>query len=510
MSRRNGARLVVVLVGAAIVGCAPRMAPPPAGAALRYPDFVFPATPPSLPSSRQGERVHRGWEALQAGDTVGARREFSGALRANAGFYPADAGLGYVSLAERNYAEAVDCFTRALTRDVRYVPALVGRGDALAGVGRLDDAIRDLQAAVAARPALTDMRRRLDVLVFRHQEETLQAARTAAGAGRLDEAAADYQQAIARSPDSALLYKELAGVERRQGRTDQAAEYLRKAVLLDPSDAHAFVQLGEVLEAKGEFGAAADAYARAASLEPGDKVAASAAAARAVAGVSGLPGPFQTIAKAPQITRGDLAALVGARLGTLLQSAPRRDVVVVTDVRGHWASSWIAAVMAAGVMEPFPNHTFGPGHMVTRLELAQAASRVLELAGARRPKLAREWQAARPQISDLQPDHLGYAAAALVVAAGVMPLVEGAAFKPTRPVTGVEAIEVVTRLEGLAKRASDHLAEASISGRASPGPGTLLAGPARARGWRRLERHMMVGGTWFIRNNCGRSRRLLR
>jgi tetratricopeptide (TPR) repeat protein len=453
MRRRDGARLVIALVAVtiavAIVGCAPRMAPPPSGGALRYPDFMFPAAPAALLGAGQATRMQRGWQALQAGDAAGARREFSEALRANPMFYPADVGLGYASLAERKLAEAVDSFTRALTRDSRYVPALVGRGDALAGEGRLDDAIRDLEAAVAAQAALTDVRGRLDVLVFRHQQETLQTARTAAGAGRLDEAAADYQRAIERSPDSALLYKELAGVERRQGKTDQAAEHLRKAVSLDPSDARAFAQLGEVLEARGEFGAAADAYGRAVSLEPGEEMSARVAAARALASVSRLPPQFQAIAKAPEITRGDLAALLGARLRALLNSAPRRDAVVVTDVRGQWAASWIAVVMAAGIMEPYPNHTFGPGNRVARLDLARVASRVLNLIGARRPMLAREWQAARPQISDLPSDHLGYAAAALVVAAGVMPLAEGAAFNPKRPVSGVEAIDVVTRLEGL-------------------------------------------------------------
>jgi tetratricopeptide (TPR) repeat protein len=451
MTRPDGTLLLVALVALAIFGCAPKVAPPPAGATLRYPDFVFPAPPASLPGTSQAPRMQRGWQALQAGDAAGARREFSEALRANPGFYPADAGLGYASLAERQYADAVDSFTRALSRDARYVPALVGRGDALAGAGRLDDAIRDLGAAVAARPALTDVRGRLDVLVFRHQQEVLQTARTAANAGRLDEAVAAYQRAIDRSPDSALLFRELAGVERQQGRTDQAAEHLRKAVSLDPSDARAFAQLGEVLESRGEFGAAANAYGRAASLDPGEEISARAASARALAGVSSLPAQFQAIAKAPQITRGDLAALLGARLRALLDSAPRRDAVVVTDVRGHWAASWIAAVMAAGVMEPYPNHTFGPGNAIARLDLARAASRVLDLIGARRPRLARDWQAARPQISDLPPDNLGYEAAALVVGAGVMPLVDGTAFKPARPVSGVEAIDVVTRLEDLLK-----------------------------------------------------------
>ena len=451
MSRRDVARLVVVLAAAVIAGCAPKTAPPPSSATLRYPDFVFPAAPEALARTSLAERVQRGWLALQAGDTARARREFSAALQSNAAFYPAETGLGYASLADRDYAGAVDSFGRALSQAPRYVPALVGRGDALAGAGRRDEAIGDLEAAVAARPELTDVRRRLDVLVFRHQQETLQAARAAASAGRLDDAAAAYQRAITRSPDSALLYKELAGVERRQGRTDLAVEHLRKAVSLDPSDARAFVQLGEVLEAERDYGAAADAYGRAATLEPGAELFARAAAARAMAGVSRLPGPFQAMAKAARITRGDLAALLGVRLGALLDSAPRRDVVVVTDVTGHWAASWIAAVMRAGVMEPYPNHTFGPDDVVSRLDLARAASRVLELLAARRPRLAREWLEARPQIADVPPGHLGYPAAALVVGAGVMPLVDGADFEPSRPVSGAEAIDVVTRLEGLVR-----------------------------------------------------------
>ena len=143
---------------------------------------------------------------------------------------------------------------------------------------------------------------------------------------------------------------------------------------------------------------------------------------------------------------------MGVRLGALLDcGAPARDVVVVTDVRGHWAAPWIMAVVRAGVMEPYPNHTFGPrdrrrGASTWR----RSASRVLDLIGARRPRLARDWQAVRPRIADLSPDHLGYPAAALVVGAGVMPLVDGGAFEPTRPVSGGEAIDVVTRLEVLA------------------------------------------------------------
>lgn len=448
MKGRRAVGLAVWLVVGAMAGCAPKVAPPPAGAALRYPDFVFPAPPPALSKAGQAPRVLRGWQMLQAGDTSGARQEFSEALRANARYYPAEAALGYASLAEKRYADAVDRFTRALERDPRYVPARVGRGDALTGAGRVDDALGDLQAAVAANPSLTDVRRRMEVLAFRHQQEQLQAARAAAAAGRLDEAAEDYRRAIARSPESALLYRELAAVEQRQGRLDDAAAHLRKAAALEPGDARTFVRLGEVLEAQGDSGGAADAYERAAALEPDAGISARAATARARAHVARLPEPFQAIPAAARITRGDLAALLGVRLGGLLKAAPQRGGIVLTDVRGHWAAGWIMDVVRAGVMEPYPNHAFGPGDPVTRVDLARVASRVLELVAERRPTLAQGWREAHPRIADVPPDYLWYPAVARVVAAGVMPL-DGGAFMPARPVSGVEAIDVVSRLERL-------------------------------------------------------------
>jgi len=102
-------------------------------------------------------------------------------------------------------------------------------------------------------------------------------------------------------------------------------------------------------------------------------------------------------------------------------------------------------------MEAYPNHSFAPRLVVRRLELAQVASRVLGLIEMRRPILGRQWRAARPRISDLPASHLGYPAVAMAVGADVMPLLDGAFFRPTRVVAGSEALDVVHRLEVLAR-----------------------------------------------------------
>jgi small subunit ribosomal protein S17 len=62
-----------------------------------------------------------------------------------------------------------------------------------------------------------------------------------------------------------------------------------------------------------------------------------------------LPAEFRAIATSSQITRGDLAALIGVRLDDMFRTAPVREVVI-TDTQGHWAAAWIAPVASVSAM----------------------------------------------------------------------------------------------------------------------------------------------------------------
>jgi hypothetical protein len=203
--------------------------------------------------------------------------------------------------------------------------------------------------------------------------------------------------------------------------------------------------LADLHEKEGRYEDAAAALERVAALEPGESTAAAVARLRERAALAGLPAEYRAIEAAAQVTRGDLAALVGVRLLPLMPASRRPSAVVVTDARGHWASTWILGVTRAGLMEAFANHTFQPRAIVRRGDLAQMASRVLAaVAPPARP--------GRPAVADVAPDHLSYPAIAAVVAAGVMPLGEGGQFRASRPVTGAEAVAVITQLEQLARK----------------------------------------------------------
>ncbi len=442
---------VLVLIGLIAVGaCAPKIIPAPVVTAPRFPQFTQPPVPESLAGTSAVSAYDLGWRLFQAGDLKTAERAYATALKASPSFYPAETASGYLELSRSDPKAALPYFDSALEHRRDYVSALVGRGQTLAALERESEAAEAFAAALAADPSLVDLSRRIEVLKFRGVEKDLAAARQAARSGRPDEAIRAYQAAIASSPDSAFLYRELAAAEAEKGETDLALAHVQRATSLDPADAASFAQMGELLEARGDVDGALAAYTSALTLEPSEVVGARRDAVRARAALARLPEEYRAIAEAPQVTRADLAALIGVRLGALLQSVRTGDPVVVTDTRANWAEPWIMTVVRAGVMEPYENHTFQPRVVVRRVDLAQAASRLLQRLAAMSPTLARPWENARGRFSDMTQGHLAYPAASVAVAAGVMAVGSDTAFQPSRPVTGAEAVQAVRRLETLA------------------------------------------------------------
>jgi tetratricopeptide (TPR) repeat protein len=441
-----GCRAGVIAWLTLFAACAARtVPPPPAGGPLSFPDFVYPAPMgTSDPITTEWQDV--AWRWLQAGDLRTAEREFRAILVRQPQFAPAESGLGYVLLARRQPDEAFNRFSGALKHAPDYAPALAGRAQALLALGREAEALASLEAAAAADPSL-DLGPRIEVLRFRRTEDRIGAARLAAEQGRLDEARAAYEQAIAVSPESAFLFRELAVVEDRAGRPAKALEHLQKAVSLDPGDQKAQALLGDVLLAQNDPEGAARAYAAAQAIDPTPEISAKLAAATDRLARARLPPEYHAIAGLAEVTRGDVAAVLGNRLADLLTRRTRPGALV-TDVRSHWASEWILAVVLAGVMEPLPNHTFQPQQQVRRVDLAQIASRVLALIATAQPGQA-PWQSARATVADVSPSHPTYRAVSEAVAAGVLPLT-GDAFEPARPVSGAELLAAVARLETLA------------------------------------------------------------
>jgi tetratricopeptide (TPR) repeat protein len=451
---RSASGIAILTLLASIAACAPKtVALPDPGVAPRYPEFIFPAAPAGLGTPAVQDRHQAGWLWLQAGDLKTAERNFEASLQLMPEFYPAEAGLGWVGLARRDLDRAAGHFDRAVVANPRYVPALVGRGEALLALGDRDMALESFEAAVAADADLTSLRGRIEVLRFRGLQEHVAAARKAADAGRWQEARTAYERAIVASPESPFLFRELAVVERRAGNLTAALAHAQKAIDLEPTEPRNLLAAGEIYEAQGELAKAVEAFDAANALEPDPGIERRIDDLQEKLLLAAMPPEFQSIESSPAVSRAQLAALLGVRLDNLLRRAPRRISAVITDTRGSWASPWILLVARSGVMEVYPNHTFQPGTAVRRSDLAQAASRILSLIAAERPRLAASWRSARRTFPDVSPGHLAYPAASLAVEAGVMRPLDDGSFQLTRPVSGAEAAAAVRKLEELAETA---------------------------------------------------------
>jgi tetratricopeptide (TPR) repeat protein len=281
-------------------------------------------------------------------------------------------------------------------------------------------------------------------------EPDVTAARQASQSGKTDDALRGYRAAIEHSPETGFLYRERGVIERERGDGDAALADFRKAVSLDSTDAVSLGEIAQLLDTRGDYDAALKAYDDALAVEPNERIEAKRSALVTRAEAARLPADYRAIESAAQITRGDLAALIGVRLAPLLQVTRPRDVGVMTDIRGHWAESWILVVARAGVLEPFGNHTFQPRTVVRRVDFAQAVNRLLAKVAVVAPAQAKTWTNARGRFTDISAGHLAYPAASTAVAAGVMTAASDGTFQPSRMVTGAEAIDAIERLRAMA------------------------------------------------------------
>ena len=448
MTRWPGALVLSLALAAATAGCA-RTVAPPVVTTPRYPDFIFPGL--SQPDPKQADLLREhdaAWRWFQAGDLARAESGFAAVLKRSPQFYPSDTAMGYVDLTRKEFESAGQRFDRVLLSNAGYVPALVGRGEALLALSREAEALASFESAVKLDPQLQAIARRVEVLRARAQQENVAAARKAAQANRLDEAARLYAQAIAASPDSAFLVRDLADVEAKQGKTDEALARYQRVIEMDPTDATSRIRIGEMLDARGDLAGAMKMYTEANNLEPTAELRRRIAAIDARLAYLKLPPDYRAIPDAASITRGDLASLIGIRLAPLIEHAPAQPVVI-TDARNHWAADWIMATASAGVMEPYENHTFQPRNAIQRSDLAQAVARMLKIIAAGRPQLMKDWQSRAQKMGDVGVSNLHFADASLSVAAGILPLADGGLFQLSRPVSGAEAIDAISRIERL-------------------------------------------------------------
>lgn len=427
--------LLWATLGLSVLGaCAKRIAPPvPEGEA-----YVFPAASPGELSSEEAKALAAAWRDVLAGDALAAAGRCERLLARRKDLLPARTVLAYARLRAGRAEEASALFSAVLERRPDDVAALVGAASAQLRRGDADGALAFYRRALSVAPEDALVRKRLVGLKLQVTDRRMAKAQAAVAAGDTGAAEVEYRAAVRAAPELAAVRLALADLLVSGGDAAGAVAVLEA----DPSgDRGVALRLGGLLSGEQEYARAAEVYAGLLAGDPEDAAArAGAAAARDSLALLAMPEEYRAIADASRVSRADLAALLAVRVPAL-RGKGAEDARVVVDISGSWAREYIASVVAVGLMDPYPNHTFQPRAVVRRVDLARAVARTLD-----------RWRWPRGPAtapSDMTPAHLDYAAVSRALGAGLMSLTPEGAFEPWRPVSGREAISVVDALARL-------------------------------------------------------------
>jgi len=194
-------------------------------------------------------RLLLGQMYVESGDMLSAEKELRRALQAGAPRAVVLPTLGKALLAQGQYEG-----TLTETADATDAPALALRGQALLGLGRVDNARMAFNDALRKQPGMT--------------EATLGLARVALAADNAAQAHQLTEQAVAASPDDVESLRLQGDMQRAANERDGARATYERILALKPNNVQARVDLANLDIEAGRFKEAREHIAKARKAQP--------------------------------------------------------------------------------------------------------------------------------------------------------------------------------------------------------------------------------------------------
>ncbi|MGH9647979.1 MAG: tetratricopeptide repeat protein [Bryobacteraceae bacterium] len=166
--------------------------------------------------------------------------------------------VGLLAYQDKDYKKAEQTFG-TLYRDNHDNRGLMGITETMAAQNHIDEAIKEMDKAIAAQPDRQDLK--------------LIRANFYVRAQRYDEAIATFKALLEKQPGSADLMFRLAETYRRKGDINVAADMFRKSSQAAPNSTLPLIQLGLILETIGPVDQAKAVYEKILKLDPNNAVA---------------------------------------------------------------------------------------------------------------------------------------------------------------------------------------------------------------------------------------------
>jgi len=341
----------------------------------------------------------QGQKFLKNNDLANAQREFNLAKSLKNDFAPAYEGLADIALEKGQLSKAKKLIETALDKDDDWIPAAVAKGRYYMLKKKYEDAIDELT------DALDDVN---DSKSVRDKKGVKKEA-----------------------------YYWMGETYKRWGKYIKAQTAFQNILNIDNTDTRASLAVKQLAEYQ--------------------------------AAVAGQSPELRKIAAQKEITRSDVAVLFVTELpidkifrkpasqNALKFSAPGTNIMgkkeaksapgAPTDVPDtHWAKSFILTALDKGVMQLYPDGAFRPDAKVNRAELAMLIQNFLVKAYAD-PRLETKHFGDQSPFADVLNTAPVFNAIMVVSTRGIMPGMDDGTFKPLKPVSGAEALNIIRNLK---------------------------------------------------------------
>ena len=374
-----------------------------------------------------------------------ARTEFEKLLKSSPKHYPAYLAVGYTYLAEGNEELAEQYIHKSLELAPDYAQAHFALAFIHEKRQDYDAALAEMEAVIGINPEYPSAQQSRNLTRLKATEKHLAEGEALADKDPA-EALRHLRVAMELAPDIGETPRKIAQIYLKQNNCSEAIPYLETANEKIAEDPELMLQLADCLLEIQQLDRALILYQKLLVMQPqNQEVKGKMEAIRKQIFVRNLPDEYQQIPTASEISRSQFASYLMVNLD-FLERYTSGETKIIVDTLDHWAHPYILKTVNLGIIDLFPNRSFQPNLAITRLELAKAVSRILEILEV--PGNA-QFTVSVPDVSE---NNVYYPMIALAISAGVLSLDADGRFHPSRAVSGAEVISIVSQLKILAEK----------------------------------------------------------
>lgn len=388
----------------------------------------------------------QGKTALQQQKFDDAIQYFQATLQRDAMYLDAYIGLGDAYTQKGEYLVAESYYNKVLGYDPGSVPAYLALGNMSEKMGDYRKASSFYRKALEIEPGNATAQERLTAITKEQFQQYYEQGKAYQEAGDIEQALVEFQKAHSLKADDLDFTIEIGELFLAQKDYMMAEGYFQEALKTNPNYAPAIVAMGKAKLAQQQYDKAVEAFKQALAIEPGNQQAAEwLKKAQTNRIQDNLPPQYGAIAASPQVTRGEVAALlmVEFALENRLPAPSKR--VIISDITTHWAKPYIIKAVQYDLIGLPPDRYFRPDEPMYKGELAQTLDLLLKKLGAALPS------APAGAFSDVYSDNQYAGAIYRVEAAGLMSASGDGTFGVVNPLSGAEMMQIMARVKEIVR-----------------------------------------------------------